>query len=166
MSRLGQEPDVIALASELGLAGRGDPVEAIVGYCLDRIGGWLDEEGPVSAIGELESLAARRLGLVFEDVWKDDDLDRVIAKYVRLGEGVFKFLRVDLDGTTFGATYRRSKAASGAPDRLVAVIATAGGRRGRGGSSPAGTRSPTSWPRASRTAGRCIAPLRSSRSSG
>ena len=60
--------------------------------------------------------------MVFEDIWSDEGLDAVIDKYVRLGEGVFKFLKHDLEGPTFGATYRRNKLGPDAPDRLVAII--------------------------------------------
>ncbi len=122
MNRLDDEPDVIALAAELGLRGRANMVEAIVEYCMARVGGWVDGEKRVSSIDDLEKLVARRLGIVFEEVWTDADLDAVIRKYVKLGDPVFAYLKHDLDGSTFGATYRRSAAAADAPDRLIAVI--------------------------------------------
>lgn len=122
MSRLDQEPDVIDLAHELGLSGRGNPLEAVVGHCLDRIGCWLTSDGPVSTIGELESVVAQRLHMVFEEVETDEALDSVIRKYVKFGEGVFTYLKHDLDGDTFGATYRRDKVPLDAPDRLVVII--------------------------------------------
>ena len=37
MTRLDQEPDVVALARELEL--RGNPVEAVVRFCEKRVGG-------------------------------------------------------------------------------------------------------------------------------
>lgn len=122
MTRLAEELDVLALAEELGIEEKGDALEAIVGYCLDKVGAWLNDDGPVSNIAELESLVARRLGMVFEEVESDADLERVIRKYTAMGEGVFAALKDDLDSTTFGVTIRRSKAAPNASDRLVAVI--------------------------------------------
>jgi hypothetical protein len=122
MSRLDQEPDVIEQARKLGLPGCGDPVKAVVGYCVDRIGRWVRSDGPVAEIQHLEEIVARRLRMVFEEVESDDDLDGVIRKYVKLGEGVFAYLKHDLDGETFGATYRRCKTAPDAPDELVAII--------------------------------------------
>jgi hypothetical protein len=122
VSYLDQEPEVIALADELGLMSQGNPVAAIVSHCLARIDGWVAKDGRVRTIGHLERIVAGCLQITFEDVWSDSDLDAVIRKYVNCGEGVFKFLKHDLDGSTFGATYRRSMAAPDAPDRLVAII--------------------------------------------
>lgn len=89
MNRLDDEPDVIALAAELGLRGRANTVEAIVDYCIGRVGGWAAGEARVSSIHDLENLVARRLGIDFEEVWTDADLDAVIRKYVKLGDPVF-----------------------------------------------------------------------------
>ncbi len=122
MNRLDDEPDVIALAAELGLRGGASTVEAIVDFCIRRVGGWAAGERRASSIAELEKLVARRLGIVFEEIWTDADLDAVIRKYVKLGDAVFAYLKHDLDGSTFGATYCRSAAAPDAPDRLIAVI--------------------------------------------
>ncbi|HZZ77248.1 MAG TPA: hypothetical protein VFE62_01945, partial [Gemmataceae bacterium] len=131
MSRLDQEPEVIELARKLGLSRLGDPVLAVVGHCLNRIGCWVRSDGPVSTIGELESVVARRLHMVFEEVETDEALDALIRKYVKLGEGVFAYLKHDLEGETFGATYRRSTAAHDAPDRLVAIIDCRGDKQTR-----------------------------------
>ncbi|MFO0806147.1 MAG: hypothetical protein U0791_23845 [Gemmataceae bacterium] len=131
MSRLDQEPDVIEQARKLGVLGRGDPVAAVVGHCLDRIRRWVRTEGPVTTIGQLESVVARRLHMVFEEVETDEALTALIRKYVKLGEGVFAYLKHDLDGETFGATYRRSTAAPDAPDRLVAIIDCRGDKGAR-----------------------------------
>jgi hypothetical protein len=131
MKRLGDEPDVIALATELGIKLNGDAAEAVVAYCLKKIDAWLVEDGPVCSVAELEAVAASRLGILFEDINSDDDLHSVIAKYVALGEGVFNYLKHDLDGNTFGATYSRSKADITARDRLIAIIDCRGQKRAR-----------------------------------
>ena len=84
MTRLADEADVVALADELGIEADGDALEAIVGYCVEKVGAWLDDDGPVSSITDLESLVARRLGLVFHEIETDDDLDDVIRKYTTM----------------------------------------------------------------------------------
>lgn len=122
MSRLDEEPEVIEQARKLGLAGRGEPVAAVVGHCLARIRGWVGTDGPVSTIADLEAVVARRLRMTLEEVETDDELAALIRKYVKLGEGVFAYLKHDLDGETFGATYRRNTVPPDAPDRLVAII--------------------------------------------
>lgn len=131
MSRLDQEPDVIEQARKLGLSGRDDPVQAVVGHCLDRIRRWVQADGPVATVGELESLVTRRLHMLIEEVETDEALTALIRKYVKFGEGVFAYLKHDLDGETFGATYRRSTAAPDAPDRLVAIIDCRGDKGAR-----------------------------------
>lgn len=131
MSRLDLESDVIEQARKLGLTERGDPVQAVVGYCLDRIRRWVRTDGPVSTIDDLEALVARRLHMTFEEVETDEALAAVIRKYVKLGEGVFAFLKHDLDGETFGATYRRDTVPDDAPDRLVAIIDCRGDKGAR-----------------------------------
>ncbi|MBN9519468.1 hypothetical protein J0H58_13250 [bacterium] len=131
MSRLDDEPDVIEQARRLRLAGHGNPVQAIVGHCLDRIRRWVQSDGPVATIGQLEALVTRRLRMVFEEVESDEGLAALIRKYILLGEGVFAYLKHDLDGDTFGATYRRSTAAPDAPDRLVAIIDCRGDKGAR-----------------------------------
>ena len=120
MSRLDQEHDVIALARELGL--RGDPVEAVVRFCEEKIGCWAADFGAVESVAALEQLVADHLQLVFEEVCSDDDLEQIIAKYVAQGEYVFATLRDELDPTTFGLTIKRKHWEPGAGDKYVAVI--------------------------------------------
>ena len=120
MSRLDQEHDVIALARELGL--RGDPVEAVVRFCEEKIGCWAADFGAVESVAALEQLVADRLQLVFEEVCSDDDLERIIAKYVAQGEYVFATLRDELGPTTFGLTIKRKHCGPELGDKYVAVI--------------------------------------------
>jgi hypothetical protein len=120
MSRLGQEHDVVALARELGL--RGNPVEAVVRFCEEKIGCWAADFGAVESVAALEQLVADHLQLVFEEVCSDDDLERTIAKYVDLGEYVFATLRDELGPTTFGLTIKRKHCAPGLGEKYVAVI--------------------------------------------
>ncbi len=120
MSRLDQEHDVIALARELGL--RGDPVEAVVRFCEEKIGCWAADFGAVESVAALEQLVAEHLRLVFEEVCSDDDLERIIAKYVAQGEYVFATLRNELGPTTFGLTIKRKHWRPESADKYVAVI--------------------------------------------
>lgn len=120
MSRLDQEHDVIALARELGL--RGDPVEAVVRFCEEKIGCWAADFGAMESVVALEQLVADHLQLVFEEVCADDDLERIIAKYVAQGEYVFATLQDELGPTTFGLTIKRKHWGPESGDRYVAVI--------------------------------------------
>jgi hypothetical protein len=120
MSRLDQEHDVIALARELGL--RGNPAEAVVRFCEEKIGCWAADFGAVESVAALEQLVADRLQLVFEEVCSDDDLEQIIAKYVAQGEYVFATLHDELNPATFGLTIKRKHRRSVSGDKYVAVI--------------------------------------------
>ena len=120
MSRLDQEHDVIALARELGLGG--NPVEAIVRFCEEKIGCWAADFGAVKSVAALEELVAEHLQVIFEEVCSDDDLERIIAKYVAQGEYVFATLGHKLDPETFGLTIKRKYCRPESGDKYVAVI--------------------------------------------
>jgi hypothetical protein len=129
MSRLDQEHDVAALAQELGL--HGDPVEAVVRFCEERIDCWAAEVGGVENVAALEQLVADRLQLAFEEACSDDNLERVIAKYVAQGEYVFAALRDELGPTTFGLTIKRRHCGPDSGDKYVAVIDCRGEKASR-----------------------------------
>jgi len=129
MSRLDQEHDVVALARELGL--RGDPVEAVVRFCEEKIGCWAADFGAVESVAALEQLVADHLQLVFEEVCSDDDLERIVAKYVTQGEYVFATLRDELGPATFGLTIKRKHCGLELGDKYVAVIDCRGEKASR-----------------------------------
>jgi hypothetical protein len=120
MSRLDQEHDVVALARELGL--RGNPVEAIVRFCEEKIGSWAEDFGKLESVAALEQLVVDRLQLVFEEVYSDEDLERIIAKYVAQAEYVFATLRDELGPATFGLTIKRKYCGPDSRDKYVALI--------------------------------------------
>lgn len=131
MTRLESEPEVMALAAELGMPAKTDPVRWVVDHCLARVKSWCPSSAPVADIGELEKLVTRNLQVVLEEAWTDDGLDAIIERYVDMGEGVFRFLRHDLDSGTFGVTIRRKNASLDASDRYVAVIDCRGDKAAR-----------------------------------
>lgn len=77
MSRLEHAAEIADLASDLGLAGAADPVDAIRRHCRARIDRWAAEAGGVTTIGRLEALVTQRLQMVFEEVRSDADFDRI-----------------------------------------------------------------------------------------
>lgn len=123
MRRLGEEPAVARMASELGVGGGDDAVAAVTSYCRAKIDGWVRETRPQPAsIRELEQLVCGKVRLVFEEVWSDDDLIGVIRRYVGAGEPVFATLKHDLDDQTFATLLERQTATARCPDRYVAVV--------------------------------------------
>lgn len=121
MTKLHQEATVIQLASELKLDWH-DPINAIIEFCKKRIGRWIRAAGGVRTIDQLEQLVSKKLRLVFEEVWTDEDLERIIREYVKLGEPVFVKLRTDFDDHTYATLLERYNIDGNAPDRYVAVI--------------------------------------------
>ena len=126
MSRLDHAAEIATLADQLGLAGAANAVDAIVGHCNKRIDLWVAEARGVTTIGQLEALVTQRLQMVFEEVWSDEDFDRIKAKYaVGKKDFVFAAMRMrfdDADNPTYGALVPRKNAGPDAPDRYVAVI--------------------------------------------
>ena len=122
MRRLGQESEVVQLAAELHVDWRQNAVENIMALCHSKILGWLQDSVKISTIQELERLVCRRLKLVFEMVWSDEDLSQIIRKYVGLGEPIFATLRDQLDSKTYGSLIERRRITGTSKDRYVAVI--------------------------------------------
>lgn len=129
MSRLDQEQDVIDLADELGL--EGNPVDAIIGFCQQKIVRWNNEAGPVETIAKLETVVAANLNLVFEEFFSDEELSDAIRKYTSDGEAAFAALGFLFDDGTFGTMMERRNVAHDAPDRFVAFIDCRGDKAAR-----------------------------------
>jgi hypothetical protein len=135
MSRLDRASEVADLAATLGLGGAANPVEAILGFCLRKIDRWVQEVGGVAGIAALETLVTRKLQMVFEEVWSDEDFDRIKAKYATgKKDFVFAAMRVKFgedDNPTYGALVKRKNVGPDAPDRYVAVIDCRGSKMAR-----------------------------------
>ena len=117
MIRLDEEHDVIELARELGLAD--SPVEAVVGFCHDRIAEWVSHADGVISVDHLESVVTEHLQLVFEEFWTDEQLSEVIKKYTSQGEGGFATLSLQFDDGTFGSLMERHNIPGDARDLSV-----------------------------------------------
>jgi len=121
MGRLDQEPEIIQLAIDLGLDGRERPVSEVVEYCLRKIESWMPPGPPPGNIQGFQELICRRLGLTFEEIHADSDLDAVIRKYVSQGDFVFAHAKQSLDNWTFAELFERPNASDQA-DHYVAII--------------------------------------------
>src|SRR5205823_1889528 len=82
-----------------------------------------------------EALVTRKLQMVFEEVWSDEDFDRIKAKYATgKRDFVFAAMRVkfdDADNPTYGALVKRKNVGPDATDRYVAVIDCRGSKLAR-----------------------------------
>lgn len=120
--KLDRDPSIIRMAYELKVDVTEGAVRGIIKYCRDKIRSWTREAGtrPLNASG-VEAVVRRKLGLAFEEVWTDSELDELIARYLQLGERVFAALKAELDAHTFAALLERGSPPTPA-DRYVAVV--------------------------------------------
>jgi hypothetical protein len=123
VTSLDREYDINLLAQGLGVAGEGrPPVSAILDHCREKIAGWISSAKGLTGIDQLESIVRGNLRLVIEEVWSEEDLQRLIRKYVALREFAFAHLADELDNGTFGALYERRHIDGRSRDRYVAFI--------------------------------------------
>lgn len=112
MSRIESSRKVQKLARDLGLSGDGSVVDRVLEYCVGRVAAWADED-EVETLADLEGVACRRLNLEFEEIWSDDDVERLVRKYAAQGEFAFAYIRTAFDGETFGTTLIRDNVPPG-----------------------------------------------------
>src|SRR5690349_16741715 len=122
MNKLDREQEIIQLAAGLKVDWQQNAVRNIIALCHQKISVWLKNSPKIHSICELEELVCRKLKLVFESVRSDEDLTKIIRKYVGLGEPVFRTLKADLDDKTFATLIERRKIDGRSHDRYVAVI--------------------------------------------
>lgn len=122
MKKLDREQEIITLAAGLSVDWQQNAVENIIALCHEKISKWLKGHSKILSISELEKLVCEKVKLVFEEVWTDDDLKKVIRKYVQLGEPIFATLTHDLDNETFATLIERRKIDAASQDRYVAVV--------------------------------------------
>lgn len=125
MSRLDDAAEIIALAEDLGLGQPARPVQAIIDMCQRNVEGWVREARGVTTPADLEAVVASRLQMTFEEIWSDNDFDRIKAKYAAKKDFVFATLRQAFGGEdtpVYGALVRRKHVGTDDPDRYVAVI--------------------------------------------
>ncbi len=131
MSALDQAGEIIQLADELGVDWRTQPVTNIVRFCQQKVDRWVEATDGVTTIAELEQLVCAQLRLVFEEIWSDGDLDRIIRRYVAAGEPVFATLKDEFDDDTFATLLQRRNTTLEASDLYVAVIDCRGSKATR-----------------------------------
>jgi hypothetical protein len=90
--KLGKEREILAMAEALRIPVYPDPVESIIAFCYAKIEAWSPKWSTLTSIAELEAFVCRKLNLELEEIWSDEDLEVLIAKYVEQGEFVFATL--------------------------------------------------------------------------
>ena len=131
MSTLDTNCRIISLARGLGLRGIDGPVSQLTEYCIRRIEA-LTAGIQITSLAHLEEVVSKKLGLEFEEIWTDADIERIVQKYaVNLKDPVFALVRTHFNEDTFGTTFIRRKELPSKPDRFVAIIDCRGGKAHR-----------------------------------
>ena len=107
MKSLDHDPQVIQLASELGLNWKTNPVDQITAYCAKKIAGWIKPFESAITIDGIQRIASSKLRLVFEEFRSWQELEAIIEKYGSLGDAAFAALRDDFSNPTIYATLMR-----------------------------------------------------------
>lgn len=131
MRKLDEEPDVISMALALKLDPQLGSVTEILRFCRDKIAKIAAKAGRLASLDELQSAVCAQLCVVFEEIWSDEDLTKVVKKYVALGEFVFADLPNQLDHDTYASLIERELVKAGASDRYIAVIDCRGEKAAR-----------------------------------
>lgn len=95
------------LARELGISIKINPVDGIMNFCEERITQLMCDFPDCTTPAVMLNCIASKLGVVFEEVKSDDDLQRLVKKCVAMGEIGFVMLEEELSGETFGITIKR-----------------------------------------------------------
>jgi hypothetical protein len=123
MRSLDRDPQVIQLASELGLDWKDHPFEKIVAYCVKKIAVWIKPFESAVTIDAVQRIVCSKLGLVFEEFRSAAQLEQIIEKYTALDDGAFATLRNDFsDPAIYATLMRRANPDPRAHDQYVAVI--------------------------------------------
>jgi hypothetical protein len=123
MRSLDRDPQVIQLASELGLDWKDHPFEKIVAYCVKKIALWIKPFESAVTIDAIQRIVCSKLGLVFEEFRSAAELEEIVEKYTALDDGAFATLRADFSNPAIYATLmRRANPDPRAHDQYVAVI--------------------------------------------
>lgn len=112
---------IARLARDLGIPIRINPVDGIMSFCEQRISQLMCDFPDCVTPADMLDCVAAKLGIVFEEVKSNDDLQRIVKKYVAMGEMGFVTLEEELSGETFGITIKRQRREEWEP-QYVSVI--------------------------------------------
>ena len=121
-------PKVFEIAHSLGLARSLSPSEAVLHYCEQRIGGFLDLFPDCATPQDLLEITKGMLKAKFERIDSDEDLDSLVRTYCDRRELAFANLANELCPTTYGISIRLQRAAPYQP-QFICVIDCRGEKR-------------------------------------
>lgn len=130
MSKLGTNPEVIRLAHQLGLGRRGDCVERIRRYALQRVEEMVSRF-PIETFETFLRLVSAALGVHVEFVTDNEDLDRLASQHAAISPTIRRQLIVEfLESDTEGYLLQHPHPGPG-DRRFVAFVDARGGRSRR-----------------------------------
>ena len=100
-------PQITELAQNIGVPIRVNPVDGILEFCDKCVLEMMSDFPECETPAEMLDCVAGKVGIIFEEVWSDEDVRGLIKKYVMIGELGFVMLEEELSGDTYGITIRR-----------------------------------------------------------
>lgn len=109
MTKLNDEPEIRQMARGLGLGRRRNIEQAIREFCIERVEKFIKLLGSAKDLGSLLEIISSGLGIRFEEVEDDCELQEIVKKYISQGELCFADLPRQLDDRTDAVLYRLNK---------------------------------------------------------
>jgi hypothetical protein len=129
--RIALDPEVRAVAAQLGVPLRADPTKVIVERCVQKVSAWAAELGPPTSPQELLDIVCEKLRLRFELVEHDDDLAEIRQRYLAEKELAFINLDREFNATSDAVVIRLQHQRAWSNVRYVAVIDGRGAKESR-----------------------------------
>lgn len=119
--KLKDDPAIHRLAKKLGLGSPRNPEQAIREFCILEVQKLIKTLGRIDGLDKFLEVVSSGLGIKFEEVHNDVDLERISRKYLERGEINFADLQRQLDDNTDAilATFNNRKSWE---HRYIAVI--------------------------------------------
>lgn len=99
-------PQIAKLARDLGIPIKVDPVDGILNFCDQSVAEMMCDFPDCETLSGMLDCIAAKVGIVFEEVWSDDDVSHLVEKYATMDELGFVTLEEELSGDTYGMTIR------------------------------------------------------------
>ena len=97
------------VAKQHCLPAGGNVEETIVQYFVDKLARWIAAIGQPQTLSEVLDLFAVSLGMSFEEIWSDADLEDFLRRFPPQTEPVMARVEAEFDDNTEAVTIRRSR---------------------------------------------------------
>jgi hypothetical protein len=105
-TKLHKNPTIHTLAIDLNLKVTTSPVDAIKEHCHRQVTRFLRDFPHCATLNELLAVAAQKLGTIFHEIHRDDDLVQLTKLYASRNEPVAALFAGELTDEVYGVTFK------------------------------------------------------------